>query len=74
MPRVVLWLWSVFGLCCLIAILVIAVAASPMIHAFGADPRHVNSWVLFTPYVWVPTVCVVVAISGQIVIVRKLFA
>lgn len=71
-PRAVLVAWNIWGLGCLAAIAAIAVAASPMVRAFGDDPRHVNTWVLHVPYVWLPTVLVVVALAGHIVIARKL--
>jgi hypothetical protein len=71
-PRGAIWLWNVFGLYCLAAILVIAVLGSPMLHRFGTDPRHVNTWVLFYPYVLVPVTLVLTALSGHIVITRKL--
>lgn len=73
-PRALLWAWNLWGLWCLLAIVIIAVASSPMVRAFGDDPRHVNTWVLFLPYVWLPAVLVVVALGGHIVITRALAA
>jgi hypothetical protein len=73
-PRSLLWLWNVYGLICLAVILVVAILGSPMLHRFGTDPRHVNTWVLFFPYVLVPTALVVTALSGHVVITRKLLA
>jgi len=73
-PHGVIWLWNIFGFYCLAAILTIAVLGSPMLHRFGADPRHVNTWVLFFPYVLVPVMLVVTALSGHIVITRKLLS
>lgn len=73
-PRGVLWLWNLYGICCLAAILVVAVLGSPMLHRFGTDPRHVNTWVLFFPYVLVPVELVIVALSGHLVITRALAA
>lgn len=71
-PRGVLWLWNIYGLYCLAAILVVAVLGSPMLHRFGTEPGHVNTWVLFFPYVLVPVELVVVALSAHVVITRKL--
>lgn len=71
-PRSVLWIWNLYGVYCLAAILVVAVLGSPMVHRFGTDPRHVNTWVLFFPYVLVPTQLVVTALSAHMVITRKL--
>ena len=43
-----------------------------MVRAFGDDPRHVNTWVLFFPYVWLPAVLVTIALAGHIVLTRAL--
>lgn len=45
-----------------------------MVRAFGEDPRHLNTWVLFFPYIWLPTVLVVVAMVGHVVVSRALLA
>jgi hypothetical protein len=71
-PRVVVWIWNVWGLWCLAVIAVVAVAGSPMVRAFGDDPRHVNTWVLFFPYVWLPAVLVTLAVAGHVVVTRAL--
>lgn len=71
-PRAALWIWNLWGIACLAAIAAIAVLASPMVRAFGDDPRHLNTWVLFFPYTWLPTVLVAIAIAGHVVITRKL--
>lgn len=73
-PRGLLWAWNVWGIWCLVAVLAVALAASPMVRAFGDDPRHVNTWVVFFPYVWLPVVLVTVAIASHVVITRKLVA
>ena len=73
-PRGVLWAWNLFGLACLAAIVIVAILGSPMVHRFGTDPRHVNTWVLFSPYVLVPTQLVVTALSGHVVVTRKLLS
>jgi hypothetical protein len=66
-----IWLarvWSWFGTLCLLVIAGLAIASSPMLQAFG--PEHVNSWVAYFPYVWLPTVLVVLAIAGHVVVFR----
>ena len=70
--RGLVWVWNVWGLWCLAVIAVVAVASSPMVRAFGDDPRHVNTWVLFFPYVWLPAVLVTIALAGHIVLTRAL--
>jgi|SRR5688572_11700270 hypothetical protein len=71
-PRSVIWAWNVWGFWCLAVIAVIAVTSSPMVRLFGEDPRHVNTWVLFFPHVWLPVVLVTVALAGHITVTRAL--
>jgi hypothetical protein len=70
--RSVLWAWNVWGSLCLVVITVIAITTSPVVRLFGDDPRNLNTWVLYFPYVWLPVVLVTVAISSHVVITRKL--
>jgi hypothetical protein len=74
LPRIIIWVFNLWGLWCLAAIVVIAITTSPMVRAFGADPRHVNTWVLYFPYVWLPTVLVIIAMAGHVVLTRALLA
>ena len=74
MPRRAIWIWNLWGFWCLAVIAVVAVASSPMVRAFGDDPRHVNTFVLFVPYVWLPAVLVVVALAGHVMVARALAA
>jgi len=71
-PRALVWAWNLWGLWCLAVIATIAVATSPMVRAFGDDPRHVNTWVLHLPYVWLPAVLVFIALAGHVVTTRAL--
>ncbi len=71
-PRAAVWTWNIWGLGCLLVITAIAIATSPMVRAFGDDPRHINTWVVHVPYVWLPAVLVVVALAGHIVVTRAL--
>ena len=71
-PNAVVWMWNVWGMFCLLAIAIIAIATSPVVRAFGDSPEDLNTWVLFFPYVWLPVVLVTIAISGHIIITRKL--
>jgi hypothetical protein len=73
-PRAVVWIWNLWGLWCLAVITVVAVASSPMVRAFGDDPQHLNTWLLFFPYVWLPAVLVTVALAGHFVVTRALMA
>ncbi|GEM_PF-863553 len=71
-PRAAVWAWNAWGLWCLAVIAWVARSGSPMVRAFGDDPRHVNTWVLYFPYVWLPTVLVMIALSGHLVLTRAL--
>lgn len=73
-PLVVIWLWNLLGIYCLIAIAMIAIATSPMVHALGTEPHSLNTWVLHVPYVWLPVVLVTVAMISHIVITRQLLS
>jgi hypothetical protein len=74
LPTRLVWAWNVWGMLCLGAIAIIAVTTSPMVRAFGDAPQQLNTWVLYMPYVWVPVVLVTTAISGHVLITRKLLA
>jgi small-conductance mechanosensitive channel len=64
--------WNLWGIACLCVIAVVAMASSPMVRAFGDDPAHVNRWVTTFPFVWLPTILVVAAIAGHVIVWRKL--
>jgi hypothetical protein len=64
------WAWNVMGSVLLTVVVSIALLTSPSVRAFGPD--HVNRWVLYFPYVWLPTVLVEAALFGHIVIFRRL--
>jgi hypothetical protein len=71
-PRWAVWAWNIWGCWCLAAIAVIAVTTSPMVRLFGDNPRDLNTWVLYFPYVWLPVVLVTVAIAGHAMVTRAL--
>ena len=73
-PMWALWVWNVWGSWCLAVIAVIAVTTSPVVRLFGDDPRNLNTWVLFFPYMWLPVVLVTVAIAGHVMVTRALRA
>jgi hypothetical protein len=69
-PGWLIWLWNIWGMLCLLAILVIAVATAPMMRAFGDEPARLKTWVLFFPYVWL--LVVMIALTSHLLITRKL--
>jgi len=70
--RWMLWLANIVGIAALLAIVAIALLTSPMLHAFGTDPAHLNTWVAEVPYVWLPAILVAFAVAGHVVITRAL--
>ena len=74
LPLRLLWIWNLWGSACLVVIAFIAVATSPMVRLFGDAPPHVNTWVLYFPYVWLPVVLVTVAVASHVMITVKLLA
>ena len=73
-PRWLLLAWNALGSALLLAILVIAVASMPMFRAFGSEPEHVNTWVGFFPFVWLPAGPVTVALLGHLLVWRRLLS
>ena len=67
-----IWIWNIFGMTCLLAIGILAVLTSPTVHAFGAAPEHINTWVLYFPYTYLPVLLVNFAIMGHVLATRKL--
>jgi hypothetical protein len=62
--------WNVFGVLLLANIVTIAIAATPVFHAFGPD--HLNTFVCRSPFVLLPSVLVMAALLGHVVLFRKL--
>jgi len=71
-PRALIVAWNAMGIVLLATILGIAIASTPAIHAFGDEPRKLNTFVAQFPFVWLPSVCVVAAWIGHAVLLRKL--
>jgi len=65
-------IWNIGGLLLLCNIIGIAVAATPLFHAFG--PEHLNVWITRPPYVLLPTVLVLAALFGHLLVFGKLRA
>jgi hypothetical protein len=62
--------WNVMGLALLINVIIVAILATPVFRYFGED--HLNVFVTYTPYVWLPAVMVLAALAGHLVIFRAL--
>ena len=62
--------WNVLGLALLVNVVVVAILGTPRFRYFGDD--HLNVWVTYPPYVWLPAVMVLAALAGHLVIFRAL--
>jgi hypothetical protein len=71
-PRWLLVTWNALGSLLLVAIIVIAVASLPRFAAFGSEPVHLNTWVAYFPFVWLPAGLVSAAILGHVLLWRRL--
>jgi hypothetical protein len=71
-PRVLVHVWNVLGFALLVNIVTIAVLSTPAFGWFGRD--RLNVFVLYPPFVWLPTVMVTAALMGHLLVWRKLRA
>jgi hypothetical protein len=71
-PRWLIAAWNALGSLLLLNIMVVAVASLPIFRAFGDDAAHVNTWVAYFPFVWLPASLVASALFGHAVLWRKL--
>jgi hypothetical protein len=71
-PLALVAAWNLLGLACLLVIVIIALLASPVLRAFGEGPSNVNYFVAYFPFVLLPAACVVFALAGHIVVLRRL--
>jgi hypothetical protein len=69
--RMLVLTWNTLGTLLLINILTIALLSSPVFAAFG--PERLNTFVAYPPFIWLPTVMVVCAITVHMIIWRWLF-
>ena len=62
--------WNLLGLALLINVVTVAILATPRFRYFGDD--HLNVWVTYPPFVWLPAVMVLAALAGHLLIFRAL--
>jgi small-conductance mechanosensitive channel len=65
-------LWNVVGLALLVNVVTVAILSTPRFRHFGDD--HLNVWVTYPPFVWLPAVMVLAALAGHLVIFRAVRA
>jgi hypothetical protein len=72
-PPVVLRTWNVVGLLLLANVLIIALLSAPTpLRQFHNEPANV--WITKAPWVWLPTVMVLMALLGHVLVFRRLAA
>jgi small-conductance mechanosensitive channel len=64
--------WNALGTLLLAVIVVVAIASLPPFHAYGAEPAHLNTWVAYFPFVWLPAALVSAALFGHVILWRRL--
>jgi hypothetical protein len=69
-PRWIVAAWNLMGFSLLVNIVAIAVLSTPLFAAFGSE--HLNTFVTYPPFVWLPAVLVVAALMGHILVWRHL--
>jgi hypothetical protein len=62
--------WNLLGFALLVNVLVVAILSTPVFSYFGSD--HLNTFVTYVPFVWLPAVMVTAALTGHLVIARTL--
>lgn len=62
--------WNTIGLVLLANVVAVAILSTPRFRRFGDD--HLNVFVTYTPFVWLPAVMVLAALAGHLLIFRRL--
>lgn len=70
-PRWVVASWNTLGFLLLVNIVTIAIASTPLFGWFGNE--RLNTFVTYPPFVWLPSVLVTAALTGHILVWRRLF-
>ncbi len=68
--RALVLVWNVMGLGLLLNIVTIAILSTPRFAAFGPD--RLNTFVMYPPFVWLPAIMVLAALTGHLLIFRSL--
>jgi hypothetical protein len=69
-PRWIVTAWNVIGFALLLNVVTVAILSTPIFRWFGDD--QVNTFVTYPPFVWLPAVLVTAALTGHILVWRKL--
>jgi hypothetical protein len=68
--RAIVWAWNILGLVLVLNVVTIGVISTPRIQYFGSD--HLNVFVTYFPFVWLPAILVTAAIAGHLIVFRAL--
>ena len=68
--RWVVMFWNILGFVLLANIVTIAIVSTPMFGWFGRE--HLNTFVTYPPFVWLPAILVTAALMGHILVWRWL--
>jgi hypothetical protein len=66
--RLLITIWNLLGLALLVNVVTIAILSTPRFRFFGDD--HLNVWITYPPFVWLPAVMVVAALAGHLLVFR----
>ena len=69
-PRWVVMAWNILGFALLLNVVTVAIVSTPVFRWFGDD--HLNTFVTYPPFVWLPAVLVLAALVGHLLVWRKL--
>jgi hypothetical protein len=70
--RTLVLLWNLLGLGLLFNVVIVAVLATPRFRYFGDSREHLNVFVTYPPFIWLPAVMVLAALAGHLLIFRAL--
>ena len=71
--RGLVFAWNTLGLGLLVNVVVVAVLSAPTpLRVFMNEPSNV--WITYAPWVWLPAVLVLAALSGHVLVYRRLAA
>ena len=65
--------WNALGTALLVVIVVVAVASTPVFSAFGDGPA-LNTFIAYLPFTTLPTVMVLLAMAGHVMLWRRLWS
>jgi len=68
--RLLITIWNLMGLALLVNVVTIAILATPRFRYFGDD--HLNIWITYPPFVWLPAVMVLAALAGHLLVFRAI--